>query len=396
MIDPLFLPSLLLVTNSCQRNSAGLKKAIQAGVTDADPQARKTARVLYWIMRQRPSWNRPLQLMLDLLDNTAKKHLDTEQYQTEFLEISRNRGYLSNIDLYDLDWKEIEAPQLHRNGSSLSSSGRVSLGSDIQSLKSEDEDDLQKYAESPEPLRKSQTSVGNSSSATESGLLTNEVTPERGNLREQTLALKTKKQFSASTGNLGKIGGINGGCQRLSVAQKSHQLDDDRQDPVSSIPTKAPLSGSLMTKRFTPLHLMRPMTPPHWKSLRLTKAASVRSNVALDLELPEKESLATNRLTVGPQRVMMTQRVPSETTKPSATNDRPLRVQRTPVVQSSSKEINNGAEAFPSSSSSALSSANMEKDKPSADSLQASTAIPSLSETKALLNDSLWSNRSAQ
>lgn len=239
---------LSFLTYCYERNSAAMKKAIQAGVTDADPQARKTARVLYWIMRQRPSWNRPLQLMLDLLDNTAKKHLDTEQYQTEFLEISKNRAYLSNIDIYDLDWKEIGTPQLNRNGS-LSSSGRVSLGSDIQSLKSEDEDDLRKYAESPEPMRKSQTSTI-SSATTESGLR-NERTQEQGNLREQTLSLKAKKQFSASTGNLGKIGGINGGCQRLSVApQKYNQLEDNRQDPVSSIPSKAPLSGSLMAKRF--------------------------------------------------------------------------------------------------------------------------------------------------
>jgi hypothetical protein len=214
--------------------------------------------VLYWLMRQRPSWNRPLQLMLDLLDNTARKHLDTEQYQTEFLEISRNRAYLSNIDLYDLDWKEVDAPQLNRNGS-LSSSGRVSLGSDIQSLKSEeDEEDLRKYSESPEPVRKTQSSVSSvgKSSTPESRQFTNEVPMEQVNLREQTLALKAKKQFSASTGNLGKIGGISGGCQRLSMApQKAPQLDDDRQDSLGVAPTKAPLSGSLMTKRFLLSHL---------------------------------------------------------------------------------------------------------------------------------------------
>lgn len=98
------------------------------------------------------------------------------------------------------------------------------------------------------------------------------------------------------------------------------------------------------------------------------------------------QGVGTNRLTVGPQRVMMAQRVPSESTKPPSSNDRPLRVQRTPVIQSSSKEIDNDAEAFPSSS------LPVENDKTPSD-LQSSTTILSLSETKTLLNDSLWSNR---
>jgi hypothetical protein len=238
------------------RNSVGFKKALQVGVADADPQARKTARVLYWMMRQRPSWNRPLQLMVDLLDNTTKKHLDTEQYQTEFLEISRNRSYLSNIEPYDLDWKDTDIPQLSRNGS-LSSSGRLSVGSDEEDTRRQRPELVSRPVDKM-PARGG--SIGRSLVATggDLGLKldSEEEPPERvADLRAQTMALKTKKQFSASTGNLGKSEGIGGGCQRLTKAP--HQMDDELADPVGSIPTKAPLSGSLMAKRFS--HLDSPL-----------------------------------------------------------------------------------------------------------------------------------------
>jgi hypothetical protein len=99
----------------------------------------------------------------------------------------------------------------------------------------------------------------------------------------------------------------------------------------------------------------------------------------------------------------MPQRVAAESTKLPASNDKPLRVQRTPVAQSSATEIhpnshsssNSHADAFPSAPS-ASTAATLEKEstRPSSDSLHSSIAIPSLSETKALINDSLWSNRS--
>lgn len=219
-------------------------------MADADPQARKTARVLYWLLRQRPSWTRPLQLLLDLLDNTARKHLDTEQYQSEYLEIIRNREYLSNIDVYDLDWKDLEAPQFTRNGS-LSSSGRVSIGSDIPSLKSEDEDDLRKYVDETDINEGTEDPEDYSEPSTIDPRVSEYPVVENAivNLREQTAALKSNKQFSASTGNIGRTGGIGGGCQRLSVASKFPQPDDENNEKLPPTSARATLSTSLMAKR---------------------------------------------------------------------------------------------------------------------------------------------------
>lgn len=223
-------------------------------MSDADPQARKTARVLYWLLRQRPAWSRPLQLLVDLLDNTTKKNLDTEQYQSEFLEIIRNRAYLSNIDVYDLDWKDMDTPHFSRNAS-LSSSGRLSVGSDMPSLKSDDEDDIRKNDDKltslQDPELIDQTEGMADSSLPQPEMSANRVDKiETPNLREQTIALKSNKQFSASTGNLGRTGGIGGGCQRLTVAPKLPQTEEENHEKPNPTSARASLSTSLMTKRF--------------------------------------------------------------------------------------------------------------------------------------------------
>jgi hypothetical protein len=337
--------------------------------------------------------------MIDLFDNTTKKHVDTEQYQTEYLEISRNRAYLSNIEPYDLDWKDTDIPQLSRNGS-LSSSGRLSVGSDILSARSEDEEDLRRHkAEAPlilESQMPAKGALGKSvvASGTELNLqvdVEDEPAHEMADLRAQMVALKAKKQFSASTGHLGKAEGIGGGCQRLSKAP--HHIDDELTDPVGSIPTKAPLSGSLMAKRFSTVH------PHHSQTIcRLTKSISVRSHGPLDQELSVKEDFtASSRLSVGPQRVMMPpQRVATSESnlKSSIANDRPpLRVQRATVTAPPATAVQSSMEAPSTENVVRVSSTRFEKDKTSEHVLQSSVTTPSLNEIKSLINDSLWSNR---
>lgn len=109
---------------------------------------------------------------------------------------------------------------------------------------------------------------------------------------------------------------------------------------------------------------------------RLTKSASVKSDVPLDSDPPKDVAASQSRMNIGAQRIMMPQRV--------ATSD-PVKVERTALRVQKTTNLQSSAEAEP------ILIKN-DKDK-SLDVTQTSGAIHSFGETKNLINDPLWSNR---
>lgn len=84
-----------------ERHSDGLKRAVKTGLTDADQNARKTARYLYWVFRRRPSWQRSMDALLSDLDSSVQRHVNTEAAQSsELNELLNNCAGLANIDSY--------------------------------------------------------------------------------------------------------------------------------------------------------------------------------------------------------------------------------------------------------------------------------------------------------
>jgi hypothetical protein len=85
-----------------ERQVDGIKKAVKAGLTDADANARKTARYLYWVLRRRSSWQRSMDTLLSDLDSSVQRHVNSEAAQSsELVELLNNSAALANIDSYE-------------------------------------------------------------------------------------------------------------------------------------------------------------------------------------------------------------------------------------------------------------------------------------------------------
>jgi hypothetical protein len=98
-----------------------MKTILKTGITDADQNVRKAARILYWVMVRRPSWQNSLESLMLELDHLQQKHLNLELQNcsadlADALNImNKNVSGISIIESIMTKFKEASMPIVDNN-----------------------------------------------------------------------------------------------------------------------------------------------------------------------------------------------------------------------------------------------------------------------------------------
>mmetsp|Transcript_248 Transcript_248/g.445 ORF Transcript_248/g.445 Transcript_248/m.445 type:complete len:1648 (-) Transcript_248:185-5128(-) len=405
-----------------ERHGAAIRKAARNGVSDADPHARKTARYLFWVLHSRHSWKRSMDALLSDMDASSKKRLCAEdRQQGELCDLINGSSVLSDIDLYDLSYKDANVSDLSaEKNSPVVSSGKTS---GLKSTKSWNNMSTHFNSTSDSDNSDSRTSGGSGLMAGGSQRVTASSTTNRDRVSidvddankidgsnlvsplipptDGAAPMRSKRMSVSATGGR-SAGALSGGCRRMSMGPSKVSVvsTDNASAPESSLGGSARLPLGATQRSHSSSHVVDKDTTVSRGIADIgdgRQSGDISRGHTMNYMREEAEPSGPLQRTMGgAQRVARPVHRPDSKT---STDMSALRVQqKSTPVENAPKDVTTSVHIDVEGRK--VDSGELNRSTGSHPSLRApvpsvaaSANIPSVSETRDMLADPLWTNR---